>query len=147
MSQEPLQQLLDDIKSYIAAGRMIEAIKLYRDATGAGLKEAKEAIELIAAGKPPKDHNMAPRLDEASMSHIEAAIRSGQKIEAIRLYREAANVDLKAAKDAVDALELRIAPEAAMTREAAMRRIRRMALIVFLIILGFTALILSLNRM
>ena len=48
-----LQKLLDDIKAEIAAGNMITAIKLYRDATGVGLAEAKEAVELIAAGKPP----------------------------------------------------------------------------------------------
>ncbi|MEU4624681.1 ribosomal protein L7/L12 [Actinoplanes sp. NPDC023801] len=35
-----LQQLL--------AGRKIHAIKEYRDATGAGLKEAKDAVELLA---------------------------------------------------------------------------------------------------
>jgi hypothetical protein len=37
----PLQQLLADIRAHIAAGRKIEAIKLYRDATGAGLAEAQ----------------------------------------------------------------------------------------------------------
>jgi len=48
-----LQKLLDDIKAEIAAGNVIAAIKLYRDATGVGLAEAKGAVELIAAGKPP----------------------------------------------------------------------------------------------
>ena len=54
MDTPSLQKLLDDIKAEIAAGNKIAAIKLYRDATGAGLAEAKEAVELIAAGKPPK---------------------------------------------------------------------------------------------
>lgn len=40
-------QQRDDITQAIFAGRKIEAIKLYRDATGEGLKEAKEFIETL----------------------------------------------------------------------------------------------------
>lgn len=36
---------MDDIRDLIAAGKKIEAIKEYRVRTGAGLAEAKEAIE------------------------------------------------------------------------------------------------------
>jgi len=35
-----------EIDALLAAGRMIEAIKLYREKTGCGLKEAKDAVEL-----------------------------------------------------------------------------------------------------
>jgi ribosomal protein L7/L12 len=34
----------------IQRGRMIEAIKIYRDLTGASLREAKSAVEAIARG-------------------------------------------------------------------------------------------------
>ncbi len=34
-----------DVKAYADAGEKIAAIKAYRDATGAGLAEAKEAVE------------------------------------------------------------------------------------------------------
>jgi ribosomal protein L7/L12 len=37
-----------DIVAHLAAGRKIEAIKIYRDRTGAGLAEAKQAVEEIA---------------------------------------------------------------------------------------------------
>ncbi len=30
------------------AGRKIQAIKVYREATGAGLKDAKDAVDLLA---------------------------------------------------------------------------------------------------
>lgn len=146
MTEGSLQQLLDDIKAQIAAGRMIEAIKLYRDATGAGLAEAKEAVELIAAGKPPKDSATMPRPDDAAMRDVESAIMSGQKIEAIRLYRQSTGLDLKSAKEAVDALEIRINPEAVVSKDAAMRRIRRMALIMLLVVAGFVLLISVLFR-
>jgi ribosomal protein L7/L12 len=44
----------------------------------------------------------------AADAEIEAAIRAGRKIEAIKLYRETYGTDLKSAKDAVDALQLRL---------------------------------------
>jgi len=37
-----------DIVAHLAAGRKIQAIQLYRARTGAGLKEAKDAVEEIA---------------------------------------------------------------------------------------------------
>lgn len=37
----------DQINEAIFAGRKIEAIKLYRDATGEGLKESKDFIETL----------------------------------------------------------------------------------------------------
>ena len=37
------------ITDCLLAGRKIEAIKIYREATGVGLKEAKEAIDALAA--------------------------------------------------------------------------------------------------
>lgn len=146
MAQGSLQQLIDDIKAQIAAGRMIEAIKRYRDATGAGLMEAREAVALIAAGKLPKDAATISQPDDAAMVQIEAAIRSGRKIEAIRLYREATGGDLKSAKDAVDALEIRLDPQAAVARARALRRTRQVAMIAFLALLGLALLVSVLAR-
>jgi ribosomal protein L7/L12 len=39
----------DTVLSLIRAGKKIEAIKIYREETGAGLKEAKDAVEAIEA--------------------------------------------------------------------------------------------------
>ncbi len=135
MDTPSLQKLLDDIKAEIAAGNMITAIKLYRDATGTGLAEAKAAVELIAAGKPPPS-GAAPSPSADAMQVVSALVTAGKKIEAIRAYRKAAGVDLKDAKDAVDALEARINPAAVMTRDASMRRLRRLVVIGLLIALG-----------
>lgn len=38
-----------EITSLVAAGRQIDAIRLYRELTGADLKESKEAVEALAA--------------------------------------------------------------------------------------------------
>ena len=41
-----------DIEELLARGRTIDAIKRYRDDTGAGLAEAKAAVEGMAAAVP-----------------------------------------------------------------------------------------------
>lgn len=45
--EPPQDSSLDECRRLANTGHMIEAIKLYRDKTGAGLKEAKEAIEAM----------------------------------------------------------------------------------------------------
>jgi Ribosomal protein L7/L12 C-terminal domain len=44
---DPFTHVSDDIVKALRANRKIEAIKLYRQATGVGLKEAKEFIEEV----------------------------------------------------------------------------------------------------
>ncbi|QHQ34222.1 hypothetical protein [Algicella marina] len=94
-------ELRREIEAMLAARRMIPAIRLYRQATGAGLKDAKEAVEAIGRGNVPgpisRDHTGAS-------AEIEAALAKGRVIDAIRLYREEHGVGLKEAKDAIDAM-------------------------------------------
>jgi hypothetical protein len=47
----PDADLIAEVRSLTAAGNFIHAIKVYRDQTGAGLKESKEAVEAIMAGR------------------------------------------------------------------------------------------------
>lgn len=91
----------DELRALMAAGRKIEAIKRYRTATGAGLAEAKSAVEALERGGPlsPRESADSPFEDE-----ILALLRQGRRIEAIKLYREKARVGLKEAKDFIDAL-------------------------------------------
>jgi ribosomal protein L7/L12 len=42
--QEPWS---DEVNGLVRDGKKIQAIKVYREATGAGLKEAKEAVEKL----------------------------------------------------------------------------------------------------
>ncbi len=92
----------------LRAGRKLEAIKRYRELTGVGLKEAKDAVEAMQSGPsttlPPK----SSLLRQVNDSEIEAQIRSGHLIDAIKLYREKTGVGLKEAKDAVEAWRDRI---------------------------------------
>lgn len=92
--QQQIAQLVRD-------NRMIEAIKLYREKTGAGLKEAKEAVELLQAGQsPPPVSASAHAADRSAVIH---QYQVKGKIAAIKLYRDQTpGCGLKEAKEAVE---------------------------------------------
>ena len=47
-AEMPVRPLPPELLGLLQAGRKIEAIKVYREFTGKGLKEAKDAVEQIA---------------------------------------------------------------------------------------------------
>jgi ribosomal protein L7/L12 len=87
-------------------GEKVEAIKLYREQTGAGLRDAKDAVEAIGAGRPVADHRTSPGpVDPGFEAELVKLLRSGRKIQAIQRHRERTGTGLKEAKDAVERLE------------------------------------------
>lgn len=90
----------------VEAGSKIEAVRRYRARHGGGLKEAKEAVECLARGgqvEPPRV------LDPEASADIEALVRAGRHLEAIKAYREAhPGTDLTTAKAAVDQVRARL---------------------------------------
>jgi ribosomal protein L7/L12 len=118
MTSEPTEQLQAEIRRHLAVGNKIEAIKHYREATGVGLAEAKDAVERIEAGKAPLASPADATLPGAEASRIKAMIARGETMAAIKLYRKAAGVDLKAAKEAVDALAAQLSRPAASARSS-----------------------------
>jgi ribosomal protein L7/L12 len=98
-----------DVLEQIRRGNKIEAIKAYRAKTGAGLAEAKAAVEAMQAGQPVAvpQADWSQSGDNAGMlDEIQNALRRGNKIEAIKIYREMTGVGLKEAKDAVEAMQI-----------------------------------------
>jgi ribosomal protein L7/L12 len=93
------------INAEIATGRKINAIKYYREFTGQGLKEAKEAVEAIERGQRPTFSGYQNQPVGDVMAQIEQELRAGRKINAVKLYREAYGVGLKEAKDVVDEVQ------------------------------------------
>jgi ribosomal protein L7/L12 len=85
----------------VADGQKIEAIKLYRDITGAGLKEAKDAVEALERGDAPVPRSIPSSGDDAEILEL---VRAGQKIRAIKLYRDKTGAGLADAKNAVEAM-------------------------------------------
>ncbi len=118
---------LTEMMALMQAGRKIEAIKLFRETFGVGLKEAKDAVDAMEAGGSADVSQFTVQSSRASAVSADKAtrlvdvidlVRAGQKIEAIKLYREIFGVGLKEAKDAVEAM----APGAARPGAAAQAR-------------------------
>ena len=93
--------LLQQLRDLLARGEKIEAIRVYRKASGAGLKEAKDYVEALQGGGP------APQQEDAFLQSLLDLMRQGQKIEAIKRYRERTGQGLKESKEAVEALARR----------------------------------------
>lgn len=92
--------LEDQIRELLASGNKIAAIKRYREATGVGLAEAKSAVESLEAGGTFAIRDPADGSDLTDQ--IVSLLGRGEKIEAIKLYREKFRVDLRGAKEAVE---------------------------------------------
>ena len=54
MSMDLTDSQRHQINDLLQRGSKIEAIKIYRESTGVGLKEAKDAVEAIEAGLEPR---------------------------------------------------------------------------------------------
>lgn len=110
----------ETIEEHARRGEKIQAIKIYRDLTGASLKESKEAVEAFMASRRWSPASQAalggkaaaaapapvtrPALD---LSQVVELIRVRQKIAAIKELRMLTGLGLKEAKEAVEAFASR----------------------------------------
>lgn len=102
---------IKEIKQLALGGNKIEAIKIYRETFGCSLKEAKDAVDNLAAGIPvvftsfqtvdPTSY-AASSLDGQKLAEAERLILNGNKIAGIKLLRESFGMGLKEAKDIAD---------------------------------------------
>ena len=91
-----------DVVQALEQGQTVEAITRLRIATGLGLKEAKEAIDSHLAGEPARARPSIAAMASLPFA-VSAALRKGDKLEAIRVMREKGGLGLKEAKEAVEA--------------------------------------------
>jgi ribosomal protein L7/L12 len=101
-------QVRREIEQLLAGRRKIDAIKRLREATGLGLADAKAAVEDWPAWSSRQPHAASAAgggggLNDADWRQIDALVAAGNKIQAIKRYREATGAGLKEAVDAVDA--------------------------------------------
>jgi ribosomal protein L7/L12 len=110
----PTEEVMQ-IKSLLAEGRKIEAIKVYRETFGSSLADAKDAVENMESqtkfaikdfpDNTPRDVTASVGSD-SQLGLIKNELLRGNKINAIKMFRETYHCGLKEAKDAVDAMEL-----------------------------------------
>ena len=98
---KPSADLEQQVRSLLEQGPKIEAVKVYKDQTGVGLAEAKRAVQAMQAGAgPPPLPDIADDL-EAELLRL---LGRGDKLKAIKLYKERTGVGLAEAKQAVESL-------------------------------------------
>lgn len=103
---------LQEARELMRRGRKIEAIKIVREKTGLGLKEAKDMVETPGfENGPTSPHAPIPPAppdpaNDPRMGEVRAFIAAGQVINAIKRYRELTGAGLLEAKNAVEAMQL-----------------------------------------
>ena len=97
----------DEIAALASQGNKIEAIKLLREASGLGLKEAKDFID-----RNPTAQELGlvvrmaakPSPTGIGSAEVRQLVAEGKIIEAIKLLREQTGLGLKDAKDVVEGM-------------------------------------------
>lgn len=108
LAAEAASSIADDpeLVDLLRKGYVVAAVKRYRDRHGVGLEEAKAALDAWRAQSARREQVAKVVTDAASTAAsdpaIVAAIRKGNIIEAIKLYRAKTGVSLQDAKEAVD---------------------------------------------
>ena len=100
--------------SLICQIKKINAIKRYRDLTGARLKEAKFAIEYVIAHPDAKKrkHGLSANTEGAGIKDL---VLEGRFEEAVAVYSAFMGVDEFTARDAVTDLEHELSAEATLS--------------------------------
>ncbi len=94
-----------ELQRLLREHQKIQAIKLYREETKASLKEAKIAVEMTQDEMLVSQYEARlTRRNSTSLQEIQYFLQTGDKLQAIKVYRKSTGADLKEAKKAVDTL-------------------------------------------
>ncbi len=95
---KPSTEIPPDARAAADRGELIEAIKITREATSLGLKEAKDAVEAYLHGAAHTNSRDDAQIPLQAVS----ALHQGSLIDAIKRTREATGLGLKDSKEAVE---------------------------------------------
>ena len=115
---QKIHQLLHD-------KQLIQAVYIYREATGVSLAEAREAVEEMAQNESTKPPSGVRNYDDPVLEgKIKSLLSKGKKIEAVKIYRAEYGTSLNEAQQAVDRMESSMprSPSAAVSYEPAIGR-------------------------
>jgi ribosomal protein L7/L12 len=105
---------MDEVRTLIKEGRTLEALRAYREQTGASLDEALTVVDGLQQELQPDDA-VPPQADRGfdgavplEGPDVTALLQAGRKLDAIRLYREQTGSSLQAATDVIKELERKL---------------------------------------
>ena len=99
---------LDGIRQLAGDGNLVEAIKRYSQAYGVDEQEARSVIETLQSGRlatAAAPGMRAPEELTRALQEVQRRLKAGDKIGAIKVYREIYDVGLERAKYAVEQIE------------------------------------------
>lgn len=102
MTQEDLEA---EIRQLLDSGNKIQAVKVYREKTGAGLAEAKDAVEALAVGGSLDGEALSELVsvdDPELVDEVKELVAQGGPLLAVKLVRERTGRSLKESKELVD---------------------------------------------
>lgn len=91
------------IRDLLAEGKFEEAVDAYKTFAGVDYFTAREAVETIQ--RKMETGEATESEDDYVRGEMARLVASGNKMQAIKLYRETTGLGLKESKDAIDALE------------------------------------------
>jgi ribosomal protein L7/L12 len=98
--------LTGELLRLLAEGKKLEAVKCYKDRTGASLMVAKNAVEALqGGGSLPQFAGAASQASGDLSSELRRLLQQGKKLQAVKLYKDQTGASLMDAKKAVEALE------------------------------------------
>lgn len=94
---------VQEIHKMLHDKQLIQAVKVYRDATGVSLADAREAVEQMARNEFTKPPSGIRNYDDPVLEgKIRSLLSKGKKIEAVKIYRAEYGLSLNEARDAVE---------------------------------------------
>lgn len=94
----------DELLGEFQARGKIAAVKLYREWTGCFLVEAKNYVEKIQPNETPASTPTENDIEIQQIDRILDAIQRGNKLEAVKIYKETNVASLAESKQAVENL-------------------------------------------
>jgi ribosomal protein L7/L12 len=104
---------MDEVRNLVKEGRTLEALRAYREQTGASLDEALTVVDGLQQELQPEDP-VPPQADRGPEAvplegpDVTALLQAGRKLDAIRLYREQTGSSLQAATGVIKDLERKL---------------------------------------
>jgi ribosomal protein L7/L12 len=103
MANELTDEQVSILRGELRTGGKLAAVKLYKEWTGSSLLTAKNFVESLA-GPEAGTADFGMELEDGQMDQILDALQEGNKLEAVKLYRNSTGLSLMESKQFVERL-------------------------------------------